>query len=186
MKFFSKWFYFQLCILSKIGKSEKTQRTQQSLGYLGVNCEFEIGEMAPPSAANSFPDSHGRLKYTGLLANAKKHKSGFVQFFIMTGILLTSLRSLGQKYRIHELTEDAVALTQEQESITARMNHIKQSLRAEAAAEPTGAFAARLRLLFGDEWCTNPSKVPSFTRASYVWSFQVEWIKKTWGWNLWS
>lgn len=90
-------------------------------------------------------------KAPGLFENAKKQKSSFVQFFIMTGILLTSLRSLGQKYRIYELTEDGAALRQEQESIVSRMNHIKHSLRAEAANEPTGAFAARLRLLLGDE-----------------------------------
>lgn len=90
-------------------------------------------------------------KVPGLFENAKKQKSSFVQFFIMTGILLSSLRSLGQKYRIYELTEDGTALRQEQESITSRMNHIKQSLRAEAANDPTGAFAARLRLLLGDE-----------------------------------
>lgn len=69
----------------------------------------------------------------------------------MTGILLLSCRSLGQKYRIHDLTEDMAALREEEESLTSRMNHIKQSLLAEAALEPTGAFAARLRLLFGDE-----------------------------------
>ncbi|KAH6821382.1 hypothetical protein C2S53_006213 [Perilla frutescens var. hirtella] len=106
---------------------------------------------APPAAGGGVRDAKGRLKYPGLFENAKKHKSSFVQFFIMTGILLTSIRSVGQKYRIWELKEESVALSQEQESITARMNDIKQSLRAEAAADPTGAFAARLRLLFGDD-----------------------------------
>lgn len=104
-----------------------------------------------PTAAAGF---RGGLKYPGLIANVKKNKGSFVQFLIMTGILISSLRSLGQKYAIHELTEETAALREEQESIIARLNHIKQSLRAEAAAEPTGAFAARLRLLIGDEWFT--------------------------------
>lgn len=93
----------------------------------------------------------GGLKYPGFFENVKKNKGSFLQFAIMTGILFTSLRSLGQKYGIHELTEETAALREEQESLIARVNHIKQSLRAEAAAEPTGAFAARLRLLIGDE-----------------------------------
>ncbi|KAL1533136.1 hypothetical protein AAHA92_33063 [Salvia divinorum] len=105
----------------------------------------------PPLVESSVPTPGGRLKYAGLVATAKKHNANFVQLAIMTGVLLTSLRSLGQKYRIYMLTEDAVALKEEQESITASMNHIKESLRAEAAAEPTGALAARLRLLLGDE-----------------------------------
>ncbi|KAH7567064.1 hypothetical protein ACOSP7_011237 [Xanthoceras sorbifolium] len=86
-----------------------------------------------------------------LMANAKKHKHSFVQFFAMTGILLLSVRSLGQKYRIHDLQEDTLALRQEQESLTERMNKIKTSLLHEASLEPTGLFASRLRLLFGDE-----------------------------------
>lgn len=69
----------------------------------------------------------------------------------MTGILLLSMRSLGQKYRIHNLMEDNAALEEEREGLVQRMNHIRQSLLAEAAAEPTGRFASRLRRLFGEE-----------------------------------
>ncbi|XP_047958734.1 uncharacterized protein LOC125204203 [Salvia hispanica] len=105
----------------------------------------------PPPVESSVRTPGGPLKYAGLIAIAKKHKTNFVKLAIMTGVLLTSLRSMGQKYRIYVLTEDAVALKEEQESITARMNHIKESLCAEAAAEPTGALEARLRLLLGDE-----------------------------------
>ncbi|XP_057501866.1 uncharacterized protein LOC130785719 [Actinidia eriantha] len=86
----------------------------------------------------------------GLLANAIKRKDSFIQFFAMTGILLLSVRSLGQKYRINDLLEDTSALREEQQGLVDRMNHIKASLRAEADVEPTGVFAARLRLLFGD------------------------------------
>ncbi|XP_047980428.1 uncharacterized protein LOC125222063 [Salvia hispanica] len=104
-----------------------------------------------PQSVETVRTPDGRLKYPSLLTSAKKHKASFVQFAIMTGILMTSLRSLAHKYRIHELTEDAASLKKEQGSLAARMNHIKESLRAEAAAEPTGAFAARLCLLLGDE-----------------------------------
>ncbi|GFP92056.1 hypothetical protein PHJA_001349700 [Phtheirospermum japonicum] len=63
----------------------------------------------------------------------------------MTGILLLSCRSLGQKYSIHDLTEDTAALREDQESLCARMNLIKQTLLFEAALERTG----NLRLGFG-------------------------------------
>ncbi|KAG8378027.1 hypothetical protein BUALT_Bualt08G0095500 [Buddleja alternifolia] len=106
---------------------------------------------APPSAAGGVRNASGGDKPLGFLANAAKRKQSFIQFFAMTGILLLSCRSLGQKYRIHDLTEDTYALREEQETLTSRMNHIKQSLLAEAALEPTGAFAARLRLLFDGE-----------------------------------
>lgn len=69
----------------------------------------------------------------------------------MTGILLLSVRSLGQKYRLHELQEDTAALKQEQEGLIDRKNHIKQSLLAEAERDPSGLLAARLRLLFGED-----------------------------------
>lgn len=69
----------------------------------------------------------------------------------MTGILLLSVRSLGQKYRIHDLEEDTSALKEEQESLTNRMNNIKRSLLHEASLERTGVFASRLRYLFGED-----------------------------------
>ncbi|KAF4373620.1 hypothetical protein F8388_025314 [Cannabis sativa] len=69
----------------------------------------------------------------------------------MTGILLLSVRSLGQKYRMHDLLEDTSALKQEEETLTNRINNIKQALLHEASLEPTGIFASRLRLLFGED-----------------------------------
>lgn len=107
-----------------------------------------MASSVPPSAADGVRNPRGS---SGFFQNAIKMKHSFIQFFAMTGILLLSCRSLGQKYRIHDLTEDMAALREEEETLTSRMNHIKQSLLAEAALEPTGAFAARLRLLFGDE-----------------------------------
>ncbi|PON60601.1 hypothetical protein PanWU01x14_152130 [Parasponia andersonii] len=90
-------------------------------------------------------------KSLGLVANAIKRKDSFIQFFAMTGILLLSVRSLGQKYRIHDLIEDTSALKEEQKALTARMNNIKRALLHEASLEPTGLFATRLRLLFAEK-----------------------------------
>lgn len=108
------------------------------------------------------------------MANAMKRKDSFIQFFAMTGILLLSIRSLGQKYRIHDLQEDTLALKQEQETLIDRINNIKRALRHEASLEPTGLFASRLRLLFGEEnWIFGPIFVSFF--------FIFHFLKK----NLW-
>lgn len=100
----------------------------------------------PPSAAGQKSTTH-----LGFLQNAKKHKHSFIQFFAMTGILLLSVRSLGQKYRIYDLQEDNYELKEEQESLSKRMKNIKQDLLHEASLESTGQFASRLRLLFSNE-----------------------------------
>lgn len=47
--------------------------------------------------------------------------------------------------------EDNAALKEEQQGLVRRMDHIRQSLLAEAAAERTGLFASRLRRLFGED-----------------------------------
>ncbi|XP_027091411.1 uncharacterized protein LOC113749571 [Coffea eugenioides] len=104
-----------------------------------------------PSAPPSSSGAQYPKKSLGLVANAMKRKHSFIQLFMMTGILLLSVRSLGQKYRLHELQEDAAALKQEQEGLINRKNHIKQSLLAEAARDPSGLFTTRLRLLFGED-----------------------------------
>ncbi|KAL5713872.1 cytosolic thiouridylase subunit Ctu1 [Ranunculus cassubicifolius] len=88
-------------------------------------------------------------KSLGFVANALKRKDSFIQFIAMTGILLLSMRSLGQKYRLHHLQEDMYSLKEEQDSLTERMKNIKNGLLEEAAKDSTGAFAARLRVLFG-------------------------------------
>ncbi|XP_060199901.1 uncharacterized protein LOC132628174 [Lycium barbarum] len=105
----------------------------------------------PSSAATSGGGYQNPNRSLGFFANAMKRKHSFIQFFAMTGIFLLSVRSLGQKYRINNLEEDKAALKEEQEGLVNRMNHIKQSLIDEAAIEPTGAFASRIRRLFGDD-----------------------------------
>ncbi|CAA0807147.1 Unknown protein [Striga hermonthica] len=74
-----------------------------------------------------------------------------IKFFALTCILLLSFRFLSQKYHIHNLTKDGSALKVDQEGLIAHMNHIKRCILAEGALKSTGAFAARHRLLLGDE-----------------------------------
>lgn len=105
----------------------------------------------PPSNSAAEGGAQNSKKSLGFVANAMKRKHSFIQFFLMTGILLLSFRSLGQKYRLHDLREDTAALKEEQEGLNNRKNHIKQSLLAEAARDPSGTFAARLRLLFDED-----------------------------------
>ncbi|XP_058780820.1 uncharacterized protein LOC131654913 [Vicia villosa] len=83
-------------------------------------------------------------------ANAMKQKHSFIQFFAMTGILFLSMRSVGQKYKIHGLQEDVHDLREEHSSVTDRMNNIKRSLLDEASRDSSGVFAARLRSLFNE------------------------------------
>lgn len=112
----------------------------------------QFANMASPSTPRPVGSTAQNPKRSlGFIANAKKHKHSFIQFFAMSGILLLSVRSLGQKYRIHDLQEDTSALKEEKESLTNRMNNIKHSLLHEASLEPTGLFASRLRHLFGEE-----------------------------------
>ncbi|KAA3476293.1 cytoplasmic tRNA 2-thiolation protein 1-like protein [Gossypium australe] len=104
-----------------------------------------MASSAPPESSSTVQNARKPL---GFMKNAVKHKHNFIQFFAMTGILLLSVRSLGQKYRIHDLQEDTAALKQEQQSLNNRMSNIKHGLLHEASLEPSGRFASRLRLLF--------------------------------------
>ncbi|KAA0064625.1 hypothetical protein IC582_015257 [Cucumis melo] len=107
--------------------------------------------MAPSAPSSSTPEFQMSKKPLGFYANVLKHKDGLIQLLAMTGILLLSCRSLGQKYRINNLQEDTTALKQEHETLVDRMKNIKRSLLHEASLESTGLFASRLRLLFSDE-----------------------------------
>ncbi|XP_057435126.1 uncharacterized protein LOC130727872 [Lotus japonicus] len=109
-------------------------------------------------ASPSFPSSAGggggagsSKRKLGFFANVIKRKDSFIQLFAMTGILLLSMRSLGQKYRIHGLEEDTHALREEHDSLNERMKNIKLGLRREASQDPTGLFASRLHALFDEQ-----------------------------------
>uniref|UniRef100_A0A803LIN8 Uncharacterized protein n=1 Tax=Chenopodium quinoa TaxID=63459 RepID=A0A803LIN8_CHEQI len=108
--------------------------------------------MASPPPSSSIGAEPPKTKTRGsLFRNAMKRKHQFIQFFAMSGILLLSMRSLGQKYRIHDLLQDTAALQDEHSSLVNRMDHIKSSLRHEASLDSSGIFASRLRQLFGDD-----------------------------------
>ncbi|KAE9603515.1 hypothetical protein Lal_00002053 [Lupinus albus] len=87
----------------------------------------------------------------GFWANAMKRKDSYIQFIAMTAILMVSMKSVSQKYRVHSLEEETYTLREENHSLTNRMNDIKQSLLREASLDSTGIFASRLRYLFGEE-----------------------------------
>ncbi|ERM96424.1 hypothetical protein AMTRI_Chr09g15800 [Amborella trichopoda] len=89
-----------------------------------------------------------KRRRVGLWGNAFKRKHSFVQLFLMTGVMMLSMRSLGQKYRIHDLLEDTEALREEHHHLSQRMASIENALTDEAALEPTGSFASTLKLLF--------------------------------------
>ncbi|KAG1361033.1 hypothetical protein COCNU_09G004960 [Cocos nucifera] len=110
------------------------------------------------SSSPSSSEPHGRgglgggarRRPLGLVENAMNRKDSFVQLFLMTGILMLSLRSLGQKYRIHDLSRDTSELRQENDSLAIRTASIKDALLHEASLDPSGLLASHLRRLFQD------------------------------------
>lgn len=138
--------------MHKVPRQTGCQKHLSLEWWLSLTHDSQFANMASSSTPSSAGSTAQNPKRSlGFIANAKKHKHSFIQLFAMTGILLLSVRSLGQKYRIHDLQEDTSALKEEQESLTNRMNNIKHSLLHEASLEPTGLFASRLRHLFGEE-----------------------------------
>ncbi|KAK3128703.1 hypothetical protein QOZ80_6BG0465370 [Eleusine coracana subsp. coracana] len=90
----------------------------------------------------------GRRRPLGLLANAAKRKDGFVQLFLMAGVFMMSMRSLGQKHRLRDLTDDAADLRRERDLLSSRMRDLQDALRREADADKSGALASHLRRIF--------------------------------------
>ncbi|KAK8936562.1 hypothetical protein KSP39_PZI012629 [Platanthera zijinensis] len=84
----------------------------------------------------------------GFLEILMKRKESFIQLFVMTGILFLSLRSLGQKHRMHELSDVNSNLREERESLSFRMGSIKSALLREAALDPSGVLSSHLRRFF--------------------------------------
>ncbi|BAT77639.1 hypothetical protein LR48_Vigan09g036300 [Vigna angularis] len=108
--------------------------------------------MASSSASPTPGTAAGNSKKgLGFLSHAVKRKDSFIQFFAMTGILLLSMRSLGQKYKIHNLEEDIHVLRDENASLSDRIKNIKRDLLREASLDSSGLFASRLRRLFSAE-----------------------------------
>ncbi|AQL01144.1 uncharacterized protein LOC100194337 [Zea mays] len=84
----------------------------------------------------------------GLLQNAAKNKHAFVQLFLMTGVLLVSLRTLGQKHLLHDLAADNADLRRQRDGLSHRMRDLQDALRTEAGADSSGALASHLRRIF--------------------------------------
>ncbi|EER90593.1 hypothetical protein BDA96_01G028900 [Sorghum bicolor] len=90
----------------------------------------------------------GGRRPPGLLANAAKRKDGFVQLFLMAGVFMMSLRSLGQKHRLRDLDDDTADLRREHEDLSLRARCLQDALRREADADSSGAIASHLRRIF--------------------------------------
>ncbi|KAG6470252.1 uncharacterized protein LOC122031932 [Zingiber officinale] len=90
-------------------------------------------------------------KPLGLMANAAKRKQSFLQFFLMTGILMLSMRSLSQKYRVRDLSDENALLREERDAFSLRSSAVKEALFQEAALDPSGLLADHLRSLFNEQ-----------------------------------
>lgn len=112
------------------------------LPSLCLASKFQAAAMA--SSRSTAAVAQNPMKPLGFLENAKKRKRSFIQFFAMTGILLLSVRSLGQKWRIHDLLQYASALREESDALTSRMDGIKRDLRHEASMGASSLFAPSL------------------------------------------
>ena len=86
----------------------------------------------------------GGRRPPGLLANAAKRKDGFVQLFLMAGVFMMSLRSLGQKHRLRDLAD----LRRERDDLSVRARELQDVLRREADADSSGALASHLHRIF--------------------------------------
>ncbi|KAF3320682.1 hypothetical protein FCM35_KLT14816 [Carex littledalei] len=104
----------------------------------------------PPPPSGGYASSYVRAKPPGLMAIAMKRKDSFIQLFIMTGILMLSARSLSQKHRIDDLSQDNAELRQERDALAHRMSHLKSELRREAELDRSGALTSHLTRLFGE------------------------------------
>ncbi|XP_015693980.1 uncharacterized protein LOC102717166 [Oryza brachyantha] len=82
------------------------------------------------------------------LENAAKRKDGFVQLLLMAGVLMMSLRSLGQKHRLRDLAYDNADLRREQSDLSLRMRDLQDTLHREADADESGVLASHLRRIF--------------------------------------
>ncbi|KAF0930810.1 hypothetical protein E2562_035285 [Oryza meyeriana var. granulata] len=106
--------------------------------------------------------SAGRRWPLGFLKNAEKRKDGFMQLLLMAGILMMSLRSLGQKHRLRDLAYDNADLRREQDDLSLRMRDLQDALHRKANADESGALASHLRRIF----TAHPATSATFTSTS--------------------
>uniref|UniRef100_A0A0D9WN78 Uncharacterized protein n=1 Tax=Leersia perrieri TaxID=77586 RepID=A0A0D9WN78_9ORYZ len=84
----------------------------------------------------------------GFLKNAAKRKAEFVHLLLISGVLIMSLRTLGQKHRHRGLVYDNADLCREHSDLSLRMRDLQDALHREAEADESGALAAHLRRIF--------------------------------------
>ncbi|KAK8962489.1 hypothetical protein KSP40_PGU001191 [Platanthera guangdongensis] len=117
--------------------------TAPSFSPVSSSSALPAGDNGSGSFSNGRPQ-----RSLGFLEILMKRKESFIQLFVMTGILLLSLRSLGQKHRMHELSDVNSNLREERESLSFRVGSIKSALLREAALDPSGVLSSHLRRLF--------------------------------------
>eukprot|EP01018_Ginkgo_biloba_P027749 Gb_39031 [translate_table: standard] len=89
-------------------------------------------------------------KSLGLFGHAMKRKDSFIHLMLMGGVLLLSMRCVGQKYRIQDLQDERASLRDENESLKNKFSDLKQGLLEEAAKENDNRFMSKLQALFAD------------------------------------
>eukprot|EP01018_Ginkgo_biloba_P007793 Gb_03737 [translate_table: standard] len=97
-------------------------------------------------------------KSLGFLGHAIKRKDSFIHLILMGGVLLLSMRCVGQKYRIQGLQDDTATLQEENESLKNKFSDLKQGLLEEAAKENDNRFMSKLQALFSEPGIVGESK----------------------------
>lgn len=98
-----------------------------------------------PSLANK---NQQNLSFIG---HVMQRKHSFIHVLLMGGVLLLSMKTAGQKYRINGLEEDKASLQEENESLMSKFTNLKKGLlEDEAAKGKNHAFISRLQALLSD------------------------------------
>lgn len=98
-----------------------------------------------PSIANKNQQSKG------FLGHAIQRKHSFLHLLLMGGVLLLSMKSAGQKYRMDGLQDERASLQEENESLLSKFTHLKKGLLEDEAAKGNNhAFISRLQALIAD------------------------------------
>jgi hypothetical protein len=75
-----------------------------------------------PSIANKNQQSKG------FLGHAIQRKHNFLHLLLMGGVLLLSMKSAGQKYRMDGLQDERASLQEENESLLSKFTHLKKRI----------------------------------------------------------
>lgn len=98
-----------------------------------------------PSIANKNQQS---LSFIG---HAIQRKHSYIHLLLMGGVLLLSMKSAGQKYRIDGLQDERASLKEENESLMSKFTNLKKGLLEDEAAKGNNhAFISRLQAILAD------------------------------------